>query len=33
MHQLGIDAERAQHALESAGGVVRRVTGQEPPPI
>jgi N-acetylmuramic acid 6-phosphate etherase len=33
MHKLGVDREGAERALEQHGGVVRRATGEEPPPI
>ena len=33
MHALGVSREEAEQRLESAGGVVRRVTGGEPPPV
>jgi N-acetylmuramic acid 6-phosphate etherase len=33
MHKLGVDADAALAALESAGGVVRRVVKDAPPPV
>jgi hypothetical protein len=31
MHALGVDANGAKAALASAGGVIRRAIGKEPP--
>jgi len=33
MHALGATREEAMRRLEEAGGVIRRVTGSEPPPV
>jgi N-acetylmuramic acid 6-phosphate etherase len=33
MHKLGVDREKAEQALEQAGGVIRRVVPGPPPPI
>lgn len=33
MHKLGIDAIAARAMLEAAGGVIRRVVGEAPPPV
>ena len=33
MQKLGVDAARAERALEEGGGVIRRVTREEPPPV
>jgi N-acetylmuramic acid 6-phosphate etherase len=33
MHKLGVDRTGAEKALESAGGVIRRLTNEPPPPI
>ena len=33
MQKLGIGVEEAQRALEEGGGIIRRVTREEPPPI
>lgn len=33
MHKLGVGREEAERALEAGGGVIRRVTRDEPPPV
>lgn len=33
MHKLGVDRAEAEAALERAGGVIRRVTNEPPPPV
>jgi N-acetylmuramic acid 6-phosphate (MurNAc-6-P) etherase len=33
MHALGVGADEAEAAIAQAGGVVRRATGQAPPPV
>ena len=33
MHKLGLGLEAAERALEEAGGVIRRVTREAPPPV
>ena len=33
MCKLGVGVEQAEHALEAGGGIIRRVTGDEPPPV
>jgi len=33
MHKLGVSREEAERALEEGGGVIRRVTREEPPPV
>lgn len=33
MHLLGVDAQTAIARLDAAGGVIRRATGTEPPPV
>ena len=33
MHKLGVGREEAERALEDGGGVIRRVTRDEPPPV
>jgi N-acetylmuramic acid 6-phosphate etherase len=33
MHKLGVGREDAQRALEAGGGVIRRLTRDEPPPV
>jgi N-acetylmuramic acid 6-phosphate etherase len=33
MHKLGVGREDAERALEDGGGIIRRVTREEPPPV
>ena len=33
MHKLGVDRDGAYRALEEAGGVIRRVIADAPPPV
>ena len=33
MQKLGVDRDAAEHALEAAGGVIRRVVTDAPPPV
>jgi len=33
MHKLGVGRDAAERALEEGGGVIRRVTREEPPPV
>jgi N-acetylmuramic acid 6-phosphate (MurNAc-6-P) etherase len=33
MHKLGVGLAEAERALEAGGGVIRRVTREEPPPV
>jgi N-acetylmuramic acid 6-phosphate etherase len=33
MHKLGVGREEAERALEEGGGIIRRVTREEPPPV
>jgi N-acetylmuramic acid 6-phosphate etherase len=33
MHKLGLDADAARARLEAAGGVIRRVIAEAPPPV